>query len=50
LFDFAGKKVFEKHLTGSQSLALPALATGLYGYEILSETKRVSGKLAIASR
>jgi hypothetical protein len=47
LFDVTGKVVVEKSLTGTAKLDNLNLPAGFYGYEILSDTRRVTGKVVV---
>jgi hypothetical protein len=45
LFDISGKLVVEKMCSGAVTIEGLDLVSGVYGYEILSERKRVGGKV-----
>ncbi|HMW49669.1 MAG TPA: T9SS type A sorting domain-containing protein, partial [Cellvibrionaceae bacterium] len=47
LFDATGKVVVEKNLEGTTRLDNLNLPSGVYGYEILSDAQRVTGKLVV---
>jgi len=47
LFDVTGKVVLEKNLTGTAKLDNLNLPAGFYGYEILSDVRRVTGKVVV---
>jgi len=47
LFDATGKVVVEKNLEGTTRLDNLNLPAGVYGYEILSDAQRVTGKLVV---
>lgn len=47
LFSASGALVTEKRCEGSVVLEGPDLAAGVYGYEILSERRRVGGKVVV---
>jgi hypothetical protein len=45
LYDVAGKMVLDRRLSGSVELPALSLPAGVYGYELLSDVKRATGKL-----
>ncbi len=47
LYDVTGKMLLNKNLSGSVQLEGLNLPAGVYGYEILSEVKRVTGKVVV---
>lgn len=47
LYDVAGKLVLDRRLSGSVQLDGLDLAAGVYGYELLNEVKRATGKVVV---